>query len=533
MLDRTRARVLAAVVAAALAIGAPVSAAADDDPPGPLHTSGSDIVTASGDPYVIRAVSWFGLETPNCAPHGLWTLPLDEGLASIAGMGFTTVRVPFSNECLAARTTTSIDPVANPDLVGLAPIELLDTLIARAAAAGLSVILDRHRPDSAAQSELWYTDAYPEERWIADWVRLAQRYRDEPAVIGVDLHNEPRGAACWGCGDPARDWAAAAQRAGDAVLAVHPDLLIIVEGVENQPDGTSTWWGGGLAGARSHPVRLAVPDRVVYSPHEYPASVHAQDWFAAADYPANLEPLWQRNWGYLREEGIAPVLVGEFGTRAETESDRAWLDALVAYLARTGISYAYWSFNPNSGDTGGLVKDDWRTREADKLDALSPVLAARDVVPAARAPRASEPMPPSAEPRPLVPARTPAPRRGKPVPARAGDVSAAWMLQSTWDSGHVVELEIDATADIRAWGVSWPAPSATAVAHAWGLECDVTDGVVSCRGAEWARTIAAGGSVRVGVQLAGPAPATPPAVTVTASAAPRQAHPGVRGIGVP
>ncbi|KLD31941.1 hypothetical protein TB15x_23200, partial [Xanthomonas perforans] len=89
----------------------------------------------------------------------------------------------------------------NPGLVSLTPLQLMDTVIARAKAHGLSVILDRHRPDSAAQSELWYTGQYSEQRWIDDWKMLAARYKNESAVIGVDLHNEPHGGACWNCGD--------------------------------------------------------------------------------------------------------------------------------------------------------------------------------------------------------------------------------------------------------------------------------------------------------------------------------------------
>ncbi len=38
------------------------------------------------------------------------------------------------------------------------------------------------------------------------------------------------------------------------------------------------------------------------------------------------------------------------------------------------MSFAYWSWNPNSGDTGGLVADDWSSPEQDKLDALAPLL---------------------------------------------------------------------------------------------------------------------------------------------------------------
>ena len=136
--------------------------------PGWLHTDGATIKTADGRPYVIKAVAWFGMETASCAPHGLWQIGLDDGLAQIASFGFTTIRLPFSNECLHASATTGIDARTNPDLVGLSPLRLMDRVVARAKAHGLTVILDRHRPESSAQSPLWYTAQVPDtSQWIA------------------------------------------------------------------------------------------------------------------------------------------------------------------------------------------------------------------------------------------------------------------------------------------------------------------------------------------------------------------------------
>jgi len=113
----------------------------------------------------------------------------------------------------------------------------------------------------------------------------------------------------------------------------------------------------------------------VYSIHDYPASVHAQPWFSAPDYPANLPALWDSTWGYLHRTGVAPVLVGEFGTKLETASDKTWLTALAAYLGKgaEGIHWTFWSWNPNSADTGGLLKDDWHTIDQAKHDALVPL----------------------------------------------------------------------------------------------------------------------------------------------------------------
>lgn len=458
-----------------------------------LTTSGSRIVDSAGAAYTIKATNWFGMETSDCAPHGLWQISLDSGLAQIASFGFNTIRLPFSNECLVASATTSIDHTLNPELAGKTPLEVMDVVLARADAHGLKVILDRHRPDSAAQSPLWYTSTVSEQRWIDDWLMLAQRYRDDATVIGVDLHNEPRGTACWGCGTASRDWAGAATRAGDAILAVNPKLLIIVQGVENQANGGGTWWGGGLADVAAHPIELAVANQLVYSPHDYPASVAPQSWFTATDYPANLPTVWSANWGYLQQQGIAPVLLGEFGTKLATRSDQQWLAALVSYLKTNEMSFSYWSFNPNSVDTGGLVGDDWSTPQQAKLTALRPILDPPEVAPV----RSSSPSTtPTASTSP-TPTTSPA----------AGPIKADWHLNSSWETGYVAEIQVTADTAHSGWAVRWSDPAATSVANAWGMTCSVQSGSIVCVGADWARNLVAGQTVTVGLQVDSPGPA--------------------------
>jgi endoglucanase len=486
--------VVLAMLASALVISGGNAAAAAPAPTR-LHTSGSQILDAANKPVRIRAVNWFGMETSNCAPHGLWTISLDAGMAQIAGFGFNTIRLPFSNQCIDQTAPVSgIDVTRNPTLQNKTPLQIMDAVIASAKAHGLQVILDQHRPDSGSQSELWYTPAYPESKWIADWVTLAKRYANNPAVIGADLHNEPHASACWGCGDPARDWAAAATRAGNAVLAADPKLLILVEGIEQQGNGSSTWWGGGLSDAAAHPISLAVAHQLVYSPHDYPASIYNQTWFSAPNYPANLPGVWDRNWGYLQKNNIAPVLLGEFGTKLETTSDQKWLQSMVGYLNATGMSFAYWSFNPNSGDTGGLVKDDWTTPQTAKLAALKPLFAPGTAV-------VASPVTPSPT-KPTKPTTPPKPTTVRPSPAGAA-VQATWTLQSAWNAGYVADFMVTAKSKVSTWTVSWPDAGATSVVNAWGLRCTVGGGRITCRSAGWATAIGGGGSVRVGLQVAG------------------------------
>lgn len=508
-------RALAASLTAALIVVAGVvgggAAPAQAATSGWLSTKGSSIVTTTGKAYTIKATAWFGMETPNCTPQGLWSISLDSGLAKIAAMGFNTIRLPFSNECLAQKSSNSINAYVNPKLASLTPLKLMDTVISRAKAHGLNVILDRHRPDSGSQSELWYTSRYSEKRWISDWKMLASRYKSTSTVIGFDLHNEPHGSACWGCGDAKRDWRAAATRAGNAVLAVNPKLLIIVEGVERESDGSSTWWGGGLRGVKAKPVTLTVKNRVVYSPHDYPSTVYAQSWFRASNYPNNLPAVWEKNWGYIQTQGIAPVLLGEFGTKYETASDKKWLGKLVSYLKAKKMGFIYWSFNPNSGDTGGLVKDDWTTRQKGKLAALAPILGTGTSTVTAPKPA---PKPTSAPAKP-TPKPTPKPTTPPSSAANAAGVRVSYLTQSAWGEGYVAQISVTGVKKTgKAWSVSWASPGITRVTNSWGLSCSIAKSVVTCKGSDWAAVVAPGQTVTVGLQAAASKAPTKPVITV-------------------
>jgi endoglucanase len=338
---------------------------------GPLHAAGAHLVDAQGNPANLSGVNWFGFETESFAPHGLYARNYLDMLHQIAHLGFNTIRLPYSNQLFdPASLPTGINYTLNPDLRGLHGLALMDKIVAGAAQSGLCVILDQHRPNAAAQSELWYTPQLSEARWLSDWVMLAQHYRDTPTVIGADLHNEPHGAATWGDGNPATDWRLAAERGGNAILAVNPNWLIIVEGVESY-HGDYYWWGGNLEGARQFPVRLSLPDKLVYSPHDYGPEVWPQAWFQSPNFARSLAIVWEQHWAYLQADGIAPVLLGEFGGRSVgNDPGGQWQRTLAHYIKGHAISYTYWSWGPDSGDTGGLLENDWKTIDPNKLSIL-------------------------------------------------------------------------------------------------------------------------------------------------------------------
>ncbi|HEX5414660.1 MAG TPA: cellulase family glycosylhydrolase [Chloroflexota bacterium] len=333
-----------------------------------LQTGGTRIVDSNGYPVVLTGLNWFGMETGTLCPHGLWARNYGDLLDQVVQGGFNCLRLPFSGDLFNPDLKPNgIDFNKNPDLEGRSGLEILDTIVVAAGKRGLKIILDQHRPDQNAQSPLWYTDHYAQADWLAQWQALAARYLGNDAVIGADLHNEPAGPATWGGGDPKTDWAIAAETAGNTIHAVNPNWLILVEGIEKilDKDGNPldwTWQGGELMGAGSRLIQLNVPNRVVYSPHDYGPGVYGQKWFTDPTFPDNLPAFWDKHWGYLQKQSLAPLLVGEFGGRSVgDDTEGLWQRTLVSYLAANRMSYTYWCLNPNSGDTGGWLGDDWQT----------------------------------------------------------------------------------------------------------------------------------------------------------------------------
>ena len=355
--------------------------------PGYLHTDGNQIVNDVGVPVQLNSVSWFGFESANYAAHGLWTRDYHSMMDQMVELGFNSIRIPYCDQMFdAASKANGIDFAKNPDLVGLTPLEILDRIVAYADKIGLKIVLDHHRNSAGAGSTengLWYDSKYSEAAMIKNWEMLADRYGDNTSVIGADLHNEPHGAATWG-GGGGTDWAAAAERIGNAVLAKAPNWLIFVEGTGDYK-GETYWWGGDLEGVKDRPIELAVDNRLVYSPHDYPNSIYPQTWFSDPSYPNNEPAIFADKWGFIYEQDIAPIWVGEWGSKLSDPKDVLWADAITKYLGgetkqltidpgELGPSWSWWAWNPNSGDTGGILKDDWTTVNYNKIELLQPLM---------------------------------------------------------------------------------------------------------------------------------------------------------------
>jgi endoglucanase len=330
---------------------------------GYFHTSGNQILDSNNQPVRLAGVNWYGFETSDEVVHGLWAQDYKTILNAIKSNGYNTIRLPFSNQMVETPIVpsniayTNGSGAINSDLSGLNALQIMDKVIAYAGQIGLRVILDNHRSSagSGTESGLWYTSAYPQANWLADWKTLVMRYLNNSTVIGIDLRNEPHdansGGSCWGCGTPSLDWRAAAQSAGTAMLGLNPHLLIFVEGTDCTSVGCD-WWGGNLSNAQAYPINL--PNQLVYSAHEYGPNLYVQTWFNSQTTPASLVSVWTQFWAYLSINGIAPVWIGEFGTTntsSDLESSAAgsqgqWFQSLIGFLSSNpSINWTYWALN--------------------------------------------------------------------------------------------------------------------------------------------------------------------------------------------
>jgi hypothetical protein len=257
-------------------------------------------------------------------------------------------------------------------------------IASQAAEYGLLVLIACHRttPSAWPGQGKWYDGKITEARVLQSWTKLAGTLCGHWNVFAADIQNEPWSAS-WGMGRGS-DWNVAASRIGNHVLGKCPRWLIFVEGVGHTPGAAGQqpnagyWWGGNLVGVHTAPVKLKDQSRLVYSPHTYGPSVYLQDYFKVNNFPSNMAQIWNDHWAFVRQATGTPIVIGEIGG-FYTQKDRVWQDWAVQFCGAQGIGLFYFALNPTSDDTGGLLRADWTTPEAQKLANLAR-LPASDVL---------------------------------------------------------------------------------------------------------------------------------------------------------
>lgn len=363
-------------------------------------TSGNRVVDEAGNVVRWSGVNWHGMDSENRIPHGLWGgtgYTIERHLDDMRTAGFNLIRLPFSGDIFPLDSVyprqEAIDPTVNADLLNKTCGQILDRIVSAAGARGIRIILDYHRVHGGGTPEagLWYSSTRSETQWINNWKEMVTRYRTNSTVVGVDLFNEvhagSHGLVTWEADgvNPSVNWRWAAKRCANEILAINPNLLICVQGLD-QYNGEAGWWGAVHLGLHAHSLTLNVPNKLVYEIHDYGPIVWDQPFHQySAGFPDNLPAHWDHQWGFIHNEGIGPVWVGEWGsfltvpsnrtdiTEDKRTRERLWAEKLRAYIQEKGLSWTWWCWTPESHDTGGVIQDGYTGLNQEKVSFVSSV----------------------------------------------------------------------------------------------------------------------------------------------------------------
>ena len=308
-----------------------------------LHTQGQDIVNEKGEKIMLRGVglgNWllpegymwkFGDEAdrprrieklvsdligPENAKH-FWTefrknYIAEADIQRISQLGYNSVRPALNSRLFV----TGENPVAYSE----EGFSLLDNLVKWCKANGVYVIIDMHAAiggqtgrnidDSANDRPELFMETRYQDELVDLWTTIAKRYKDEPAVAGYDLLNEPLPASTGAAHAYKAQLEPLYKRLTKAIREIDSRHIIIVEGA----DWANDW------SVFSGPF----DKNMVYQFHYY-------CW----DNPTTVKG-FQRYLDY-RTRFNAPIWVGETGER---DDDIYW--ATTQSFESHNIGWSFW-----------------------------------------------------------------------------------------------------------------------------------------------------------------------------------------------
>jgi endoglucanase len=287
-----------------------------------LATSGNLIVDAStGAPILLRGVNRSGLEYSDPDEQGFLSgaaISRSEIQAIVRVWDCNIIRLPFNQDfVLRGRGGRLGEEYRNA----------LDQVIYWTSMFGAYTLLDLQwlDADRTYGGDRNFVAPLPNIQSIELWTLLADRYKDEPAVL-YDIFTEPHDRLD---DDPfplnkedgstypddqravtMKEWQPWARKLTSVIRSENPDAIIFIPGIN---------WAYDLRG-----MPMDVPN-IVYSSHVYPAK--GNDWPQA--------------FGNLSR--IVPVFLGEFGGQDKTE-ELDFVRRLVAYSQQLGIGWTAWSW---------------------------------------------------------------------------------------------------------------------------------------------------------------------------------------------
>lgn len=197
---------------------------------------------------------------------------------------------------------------------------------------------------AAAAKNFWEYGDYKflQDHYIDAWQHVAERFKNNPYVIGYDLMNEPFpgfiDALNGGFG--ANELPAFYNRLIPAMREVDQDKWLFIE-----PQSFGVTFGmlstlPVIEDTRAGAARLA------YAPHLYPLSTHEGTGYGSIDKTG------MQMWNHERTKEVnaqqAPLIVGEFGGTDNQEGILDYFDDVTELMDYMSAGWAYWSHDCGS-----------------------------------------------------------------------------------------------------------------------------------------------------------------------------------------
>jgi endoglucanase len=247
-----------------------------------------------------------------------------QDIDSLAAWGFNSIRLPMHYNLFTLAVEE--EPVKGEQTWLQKGFALTDSLLKWCKANRIYLILDLHAAPGGQGNDLPISDRNPsrpslweseanQEKTIALWKKLAERYAHEPWIGGYDIINEPN----WGFEDPVKDQRGTAEQKNiplrklmveitQAIRAVDQKHMIIIEG---------NGFGNNYRG-----VLPAWDTNMVISFHKY------GNFNTASSIKGFLD---------LREQYNIPLWLGESG-----ENSNTWFTEAIELAEKNGIGWAWW-----------------------------------------------------------------------------------------------------------------------------------------------------------------------------------------------
>ena len=441
MKKRLTAAVGAAVLAAAASIlfYAPAASASVG-----LHVSGTDIVEANGQKFIMRGVN-----------HAhVWYTGQTTSFANIKAQGANTVRVVLgSGKRWGPSTTADVDNV-----------------ISLCKASRMICVLEVH--DTTGYGE--DSAAATLDEAVNYWISIKSSLVGQESYVSINIGNEPIGNT-----NPSQ-WTAATTSAIQKMRSNGFEHMLMVDAPNWGQD-----WQYTMRDNAQTVLDADTQKNTMLSIHMYSV------FNTAASIISYLDYFKAKGW---------PLMIGEFGWQFDsTQVDH---ETILAEAQARGMSYLGWSWSGNTDPILDMVLSfdpaqmtTWGTRIFTGANGIKATAKEATIFGSTPSSGASSAQPSSSSAQPS----SSAPSASASASTGTGSCSATYAISGQWSGGFQASVQVTAGSKaITGWTVTWTYANGQTVTQSWSATVTSSGSSVTARNVAYNGSLAAGANTTFG-----------------------------------